>query len=143
MTTPRGSVRRDQRHRPRSEAAVPEVSERKSGKNRLHIDVHSEPGGLDELVTRLEKLGATRIREVDEGPAGHWWVMQDPEGRSSCDTSRMRSRRDGWLLASSEDPSWQWDLSAGLDAVTPSLVAPGDGLDELAVPKVQRRKVVG
>jgi hypothetical protein len=25
----------------------------------------------------------------------------------------------------------------------PSLVAPGDGLDELAVPKVQRRKVVG
>jgi hypothetical protein len=33
-----------------------EVPERKSGKNRLHIDVHSEPGGLDELVTRLEKL---------------------------------------------------------------------------------------
>jgi hypothetical protein len=26
---------------------------------------------------------------------------------------------------------WQWDLSAWLDAVTPSLVAPGDGLDEL------------
>jgi hypothetical protein len=47
------------------------------------------------------------------------------------------------VLASSEDPSWQWDLRAGLDAVTPSLVAPGDGLDELAVPKVQRRKVVG
>ena len=34
-----------------------EVPERKSGKNRLHIDVHSEPGGLDELVARLEKLG--------------------------------------------------------------------------------------
>ncbi|HEY6684945.1 MAG TPA: VOC family protein, partial [Propionibacteriaceae bacterium] len=50
-----------------------EVPERKSGKNRLHIDIHSEPEGLDELVTRLEKLGATRIREVDEGPAGRWW----------------------------------------------------------------------
>lgn len=52
-------------------------------------------------------------------------------------------RRDGWQLVSSEDPSWQWDLSAGLDAVSLSLVAPGDGLDELAVPKVQRRKVIG
>lgn len=61
-----------------------EVPERKSGKNRLHIDVHSEPGGLDELVARLEKLGATRIREVDEGPAGRWWVMQDPEGNEFC-----------------------------------------------------------
>ena len=40
-------------------------------------------------------------------------------------------------------PSWQWDLSAGLDAVSLSLVAPGNRLDELAVPKVQRRKVVG
>jgi hypothetical protein len=60
---------------------VPEV---KSGKNRLHIDVHSEPGGLDALVSRLEELGATRVREVDQGPAGHWWVMQDPEGNEFC-----------------------------------------------------------
>jgi hypothetical protein len=50
--------------------------------------------------------------------------------RSSCDPSQVRSRRDGWQLASSEDPSWHWDLSAGLDAVTPSLVAPADGLNE-------------
>lgn len=57
-----------------------EVPEGKSGKNRLHIDIHSEPGGLDKLVARLEDLGATRVREVDEGPAGHWWIMQDPEG---------------------------------------------------------------
>src|SRR6188472_1447836 len=34
-----------------------EVPERKSGKNRLHIDVHSEPGGLDMLAARLEELG--------------------------------------------------------------------------------------
>jgi glyoxalase superfamily protein len=61
--------------------AVPEA---KSGKNRLHIDVHSEPGGLDKLVSRLEELGATRVREVDQGPAGHWWVMQDPEGNEFC-----------------------------------------------------------
>ncbi|RKS68407.1 hypothetical protein BZB76_6671 [Actinomadura pelletieri DSM 43383] len=61
-----------------------DVPERKSGKNRLHIDVHSEPGGLDALVTRLEKLGATRVQEQDKGPAGHWWVMRDPEGNEFC-----------------------------------------------------------
>ncbi|HET6532586.1 MAG TPA: VOC family protein [Actinoplanes sp.] len=61
-----------------------DVPEPKSGKNRLHIDVHSTPGGLDKLVARLEELGATRVREVDQGPAGHWWVMQDPEGNEFC-----------------------------------------------------------
>ncbi|MFI1205641.1 VOC family protein [Streptomyces sp. NPDC020883] len=61
-----------------------DVPEGKSGKNRLHIDVHSEPGGIDNLVTRLEGLGATRVHEVDKGPAGHWWIMQDPEGNEFC-----------------------------------------------------------
>jgi Glyoxalase-like domain len=61
-----------------------DVPERKSGKNRLHVDVHSEPGDLDKLVARLEDLGATRLREVNKGPAGHWWVMQDPEGNEFC-----------------------------------------------------------
>ncbi|MER7764583.1 VOC family protein [Streptomyces sp. NPDC097619] len=61
-----------------------EVPEPKTGKNRLHIDVHSEPGGLDALVARLEGLGATRVHEVDQGPAGHWWVMRDPEGNEFC-----------------------------------------------------------
>jgi hypothetical protein len=61
-----------------------DVPERKAGKNRLHIDVHSEPGGLDKLVDRLEGLGATRVEEVDQGPAGHWWVMRDPEGNEFC-----------------------------------------------------------
>ncbi len=63
-----------------------DVPEGKSGKNRLHIDVHSEPGGLDELVARLEELGATRVREFDKGPEGHWWIMQDPEGNEFCAT---------------------------------------------------------
>ncbi|NUT46762.1 MAG: VOC family protein [Saccharothrix sp.] len=61
-----------------------DVPEPKSGKNRLHIDVHSGQGGLDELVARLEGLGATRVREFDRGPAGHWWVMLDPEGNEFC-----------------------------------------------------------
>jgi hypothetical protein len=57
-----------------------DVPEGKTVKNRLHIDVHSEPGGLEALVDRLESLGATRVREVDQGPAGRWWTMRDPEG---------------------------------------------------------------
>ena len=61
-----------------------DVPEAKSVKNRLHIDVHSGDGGLDQLVSRLEGLGATRVREVDQGPAGHWWVLQDPEGNEFC-----------------------------------------------------------
>ncbi|UJB40119.1 VOC family protein [Streptomyces sp. A1-5] len=61
-----------------------DVPEGKSGKNRLHIDVHSEPGDLDNLVTRLEGLGATRAHEANKGPAGHWWIMQDPEGNEFC-----------------------------------------------------------
>jgi Glyoxalase-like domain len=61
-----------------------DVPESKSGKNRLHVDVHSEPGGLDRLLARLDDLGATRVREVNKGAAGHWWVMQDPEGNEFC-----------------------------------------------------------
>ncbi|MCO6004082.1 glyoxalase/bleomycin resistance/dioxygenase family protein [Actinoallomurus purpureus] len=61
-----------------------EVPEGKSAKNRLHIDVHAGAGGVDELVARLESLGATCVHEVDQGPAGHWWVMRDPEGNEFC-----------------------------------------------------------
>lgn len=63
-----------------------DVPETKTGKNRLHMDVHRGTGGLDELAGRLEELGATRVHEVDQGPAGHWWVMQDPEGNEFCAT---------------------------------------------------------
>jgi len=61
-----------------------DVPDAKTVKNRLHIDVHGEPGGLGPLVERLESLGATRDREIDKGPAGHWWVMRDPEGNEFC-----------------------------------------------------------
>ncbi|EYR63332.1 hypothetical protein N866_01290 [Actinotalea ferrariae CF5-4] len=63
-----------------------DVPEAKTVKNRLHIDVHGERGRLEELVSRLEGLGAHRLREVDEGPVGHWWVMTDPEGNEFCAT---------------------------------------------------------
>lgn len=61
-----------------------DVPEGKTVKNRLHVDIHSGPGSLDALVARLEGLGATRVSETDRGPAGHWWVMLDPEGNEFC-----------------------------------------------------------
>jgi hypothetical protein len=61
-----------------------DVPEPKTVKNRLHLDVHAGPGGRDALVARLESLGATRVQEFDQGPAGHWWVMRDPEGNEFC-----------------------------------------------------------
>lgn len=60
------------------------VPEEKRGKNRLHIDVHDDGGDINALVSRLEDLGATRVEHVDQGPAGRWWVMQDPEGNEFC-----------------------------------------------------------
>lgn len=61
-----------------------DVPEEKSVKNRLHIDIRSDAGGLEDLVARLEGMGASRVNEVDQGPAGHWWVMKDPEGNEFC-----------------------------------------------------------
>lgn len=61
-----------------------DVPEHKTVKNRLHIDIHAQRGGLDALVERLEALGAARVTEIDKGPAGHWWVMLDPERNEFC-----------------------------------------------------------
>jgi hypothetical protein len=61
-----------------------DVPEGKTVKNRLHVDVHGEPGGIETLVARLEALGAARLREVNKGPTGHWWIMRDPEGNEFC-----------------------------------------------------------
>lgn len=63
-----------------------QVPEPKLGKNRLHIDVHAGDGDRDAeaLAARLESLGASRVEFVDQGPAGRWWVMRDPEGNEFC-----------------------------------------------------------
>lgn len=36
------------------------------------------------MVARPAGLGATRVREVNKGPAGHWWIMRGPEGDEFC-----------------------------------------------------------
>jgi len=61
------------------------VPEPKSGKNRMHVDIHPPlETGVPALVDRLEALGGSRVGEpvtdlLDE--IGVWWqVMRDPEG---------------------------------------------------------------
>ncbi|MEV1044522.1 VOC family protein [Streptomyces sp. NPDC049916] len=59
------------------------VPEPKTVKNRLHIDVHSEPGRRDGEAERLTSLGARTLRKVDE-QGGSWLVLADPEGNEFC-----------------------------------------------------------
>ncbi|MEV0121054.1 VOC family protein [Streptomyces sp. NPDC050703] len=59
------------------------VPEPKTGKNRLHLDVHAEQGRRDDEVARVEGLGATVSRHVKE-PGGEWVIMTDPEGNEFC-----------------------------------------------------------
>jgi len=61
-----------------------QVPESKTGKLRLHLDLHVERD-LDAEVRRLEELGARRASAevVETGPAS-WVVMSDPEGNEFC-----------------------------------------------------------
>ncbi|MFF3321257.1 VOC family protein [Streptomyces sp. NPDC002889] len=59
------------------------VPEPKTAKNRLHLDLHTDPGSRDAETARLEALGATVVNRVDE-PGGSWVVMADPEGNEFC-----------------------------------------------------------
>lgn len=59
------------------------VPERKSTKNRVHLDLHVGAERVDAEVERLQALGATWAWEtVDRGPRNV--TMQDPEGNELC-----------------------------------------------------------
>lgn len=47
------------------------------GPARVHLDIHTDD--LEAEVARLERLGATRVRQVHT-----WWVMRDPAGLPFC-----------------------------------------------------------
>ncbi|QTE00238.1 VOC family protein [Streptomyces cyanogenus] len=59
------------------------VPEPKTGKNRLHLDLHAGPERRADEVKRLQALGARVLREVQE-PAGRWVLMADPEDNEFC-----------------------------------------------------------
>ena len=59
------------------------VPEGKSAKNRMHLDVHTDPDRLHARAAELIELGATLVAEFDE-PEGHWVTLLDPEGNEFC-----------------------------------------------------------
>ena len=58
------------------------VPEKKSVKNRLHLDVSPVGCERDEEVARLVALGARRV-DVGQGETP-WVVLADPEGNEFC-----------------------------------------------------------
>jgi hypothetical protein len=69
----RGAIIRLDGPGPRDTAWVNAVPEPKTGKNRLHLDVHTGS------VAELEALGATVLDDTLP-----WTVMADPEGNEFC-----------------------------------------------------------
>lgn len=59
------------------------VPERKSIKNRLHLDLRADGSTQTEEVERLLALGATRA-DVGQGDDVSWVVLADPEGNEFC-----------------------------------------------------------
>jgi len=45
--------------------------------SRVHLDIETD--NIDAEIARLEKLGATRVKQVKT-----WWVMQAPTGQRFC-----------------------------------------------------------
>ena len=59
------------------------VPEPKTGKNRMHLDVHVADIAAE--VDRLRSLGATRVTpDPVEEHGMHWFLMADPEGNEFC-----------------------------------------------------------
>lgn len=65
------------------------------GSSRVHLDIHTDD--LEAEVARLERLGATRVRQVNG-----WWIMQDPAGLPFC----VLQDRPGTL---NDDNAQRWD----------------------------------
>ncbi|MCH7232701.1 VOC family protein [Glycomyces sp. L485] len=59
------------------------VPEKKTVKNRLHLDLHYGADCFEAAAARLEDLGATRLSAHDE-QGSKWVVMADPEGNEFC-----------------------------------------------------------
>lgn len=60
------------------------VPEPKVVKNRVHLDLVPTEGLLEDEIRRLEGLGATRVRYVENDPDQSHWIMADPEGNEFC-----------------------------------------------------------
>jgi predicted enzyme related to lactoylglutathione lyase len=62
---------------------VVKVPEKKSVKNRLHLDLRADGNSTEDELERLLALGARRT-DVGQGPDVTWVVLSDPEGNEFC-----------------------------------------------------------
>jgi predicted enzyme related to lactoylglutathione lyase len=59
------------------------VDEPKSGKNRMHFDIHV--ADIEAEASRLIALGGRRVEDDQREEHGtHWVLMADPEGNEFC-----------------------------------------------------------
>ncbi len=63
------------------------VPERKTVKNRLHLDLRADGVSTEVELERLLELGARRV-DVGQAPDSSWVVLADPEGNEFCLLSR-------------------------------------------------------
>jgi hypothetical protein len=66
---------------------VAPVPERKTIKNRLHLDLRADGTPTADELDRLLDLGARRV-DVGQAPDATWVVLADPEGNEFCLLSR-------------------------------------------------------
>ena len=66
---------------------VAPVPEKKTVKNRLHLDLRADGMPTGDELDRLLDLGA-RHADVGQGPDATWVVLSDPEGNEFCLLSR-------------------------------------------------------
>lgn len=62
---------------------VVKVPEKKSVKNRLHLDLRADGNSTEDELERLLALGARRT-DVGQGPDVTWVVLSDLEGNEFC-----------------------------------------------------------
>ncbi len=61
-----------------------EVPERKSVKNRLHLDLAPTDASRDQEVERVSGLGAQQLADLRRPDGSGWVVLADPEGNEFC-----------------------------------------------------------
>jgi len=59
------------------------VTDVKTIKNRLHLDLSPDPGEQEAEIERILALGARRV-DIGQTGAESWTVLADPEGNEFC-----------------------------------------------------------
>ena len=59
------------------------VTDPKTVKNRVHLDLTSSAADRDQEIDRLLALGARRV-DIGQTGAESWTVLADPEGNEFC-----------------------------------------------------------